>query len=286
MRAAALLLCLLAPAARAACSLAPHVNVAVYAVEGAGGAGENSVAWTRAFFTWLSAANPALTVGYFTSAHELAGYPSPGSCALTSLPALKLWVQPGGSADNQTAALGPGGRDNILDFADTAQGHVLGTCAGFYYLAGTYWWYRDFYPNAWSPHYFPTVEGPITAIAAYPAYAPVGLDDGRTVLYWGGPTLGMQDTAASVPNGGQRLASFATPLLPQPLGAAYAYRGAHVRALLSTAHPEAVAGSGIACQPPLPPGCITPAQQLQNWQWLAAQLNALLGENYAIPTRL
>lgn len=269
----------------AACSLTSSVNIAVYASEDAGGAGSNSVAWTRSFFTWLQGANPGLDVQYITNASEIADYYTTG-CSLRAFKSLHLWVQPGGSADNQSLSLGPGGRDNILDFADSAQGHVLATCAGFYLLAGSYWWYGDFFPLAWAPHFFPTVEGPISAIAAYPAYAPVQLTDGRTVLYWGGPTLGMKDTAPSVPNGGRELAAFDSPLLDRPLGAAYVYRGAHVRALFSTAHPEAVAGQGIACPPPLPAGCFTPQQQLANWQWLALQLNDLTGQGYSIPTHL
>ena len=96
----------------------------------------------------------------------------------------------------------------------------------------------------------------------------------------------MKDTASSIPNGGTELVAFDTPLLENPLGAAYSYTGAHVKALFSTAHPEAVAGSGITCQPPLPLGCITPTQQLENWQWLGNQVNALLGETYVIPTKL
>jgi hypothetical protein len=47
-----------------------------------------------------------------------------------------LWVQPGGSSDNQTLALGPGGRDNILNFAAKNGRSVYATCAGYYYSAG------------------------------------------------------------------------------------------------------------------------------------------------------
>ncbi len=131
------------------------------------------------------------------------------------------------------------------------------------------------------------MEGPIKPIAVYPDYAPVQLDDGRTVMYWGGPVLGLNHTsAAGVPNGATTLASFDSPLLTAPLGAAYRYRGAYINALFSSPHPEAVAGSGISCAPPLPAGCITPAQQLANWQWIARELNDLLETAYVIPTKL
>ena len=96
-----------------------------------------------------------------------------------------MWVQPGGSSDNQTLALGPRGRDNILNFAARSGASVYATCAGYYYsagaeprrrcrcfamtisstLAGSYWWFDKFYPSAWMMHLWPTVEGPISPIA-------------------------------------------------------------------------------------------------------------------------
>lgn len=276
---------LLVPNALALCSLKKDVVVAVYAEEGWGGAGTNSVAWTKAFFSWWSSPNPTLIVDFVTNAKDIANYYTDGCQLATGFPNLKLWVQPGGSADNFSTSLGPGGRDNLLDFAASANGHYMGTCAGMYFAAGTYWWFDSFYPEAWMPHWFPTLEGPLYPIAVYPDFAPVALSDGRTVLYWGGPVLGYNHTTASVPNGAIVLANYNSPKVA-PLGAAYTYAGAHIKALLNSAHPEAVAGSGIACQPPLPPGCITQEQQLQNWQWLAQQINALLGERWIVPSSL
>ena len=196
------LLCLL-PAAAALCDLKRNAVVAVYAATGAGGVGDNSAAWTRAFFTWFSAPNPSLVVDYIVEPKDIANYYSDGCQLATGFPSLLLWVQPGGSADNYSASLGPGGRDNILDFAASKNGHVMGTCAGFYYAAGTYWWFDDFYPEAWMPHWFPTVEGPLSPIAVYPNYAPVQLSDGRTVIYWGGvrfatPALSSNNSAPSL----------------------------------------------------------------------------------------
>jgi hypothetical protein len=106
-------------------------------------------------------------------------------CDLQAFPRLRLWVQPGGSSDNQTLAIGPKGRDNILNFAARSGASVYATCAGYYYsagaelrrrcsrfampmsstLAGSYWWFEKFYPSAWMMHLWPTVEGPISPIA-------------------------------------------------------------------------------------------------------------------------
>ena len=105
--------------------------------------------------------------------------------------------------------------------------------------------------------------------------------------YWGGPTIGYNSTGKAVPNGARVLASFTGGApLPAALPAAIAYEGRYVRALFNSPHPEAQAGVGLTCAPPLPRGCITPAQQLANWRWLAEQLNALLGEAWVVPTKL
>ena len=272
-------------AVSAKCSLSSDVDVVVYSATGEGGVGDNSDRWTRMFFSWLSNANSGLKVEFVVDPREISAYYTDG-CKLRDFTSLKLWVSPGGSADNQTASLGPGGRDNILDFADTPQGHIMATCAGFYYMAGSYWWYNEFFPINWAPHFWPTVEGPISDIAAYPLYSPVKLSDGRTVLYWGGPTIGMNNTAGAVPNGGVELVAFDAPFLPRSLGAAFSYVGAHVKALFNSPHPEAVAGSGISCSPPLPSGCITSQDQLANWKWLAAAVNSLTGEKWIIPDKL
>lgn len=57
-------------------------------------------------------------------------------------------------------------------------------------------------------HWYPTVEGPITAVAAYPAYAPTDIvvDEGgggapqtHRMVYWGGPASGLNYTTAKVP---------------------------------------------------------------------------------------
>ena len=96
----------------------------------------------------------------------------------------------------------------------------------------------------------------------------------------------MNNTAGAVPNAGVELVAFDAPFRPRSLGAAFSYVGAHVKALFNSPHPEAVAGSGISCSPPLPSGCITSQDQLTNWKWLAAAVNSLTGEKWIIPDKL
>lgn len=288
-----LLLLAVAQPAMAACRLSSQADVVVYVGEGVG---PFSQAWTRAFFSWLSAANPGLVVSY-AEADDLNSFIDGSACVLAdgqAFPDLRLWVQPGGAADNQSAALGPAGRDNLLNFAATDRGHYMGTCAGQYFAAGSYWWAEQdeplpgrFFANAWQAHWIPTVEGPLKAIANYPDYAPTLLSNGLTQIYWGGPARGALATAAANPNGGTVLSNFTDPALPAGVAATWTYTGAFVRALLNSPHPEAQAGVGLSCAPPLPPGCITEAQQLANWRDLAANINALVeGWAWVIPTSL
>lgn len=271
------------------CSLRKDAVIAVYADVASGGVGPDSDTWTRAFFSWWSAANANdLVVDYITRSADLGNYYTDGCQLSSGFPALRLYVQPGGDASNASSALGPGGRDNILDFAASSRTRAyMGTCAGFYYAAGTWWWNGVFAPMAWTPHWFPTVEGPINAIARYPAYAPTKLSDGSTMLYFGGPAYGLSNATGSVlPAGVTVLATFDAPGVPAGVPAVLTYEGPYARLLLNSVHPEAMAGVNIACEAPAPPGCITAQQQLSNWRALANNINAFLGTNYVVPTSL
>ena len=275
-----LLVLLLAPSARAACPITDATVVAAY-VDTDGGVGTHSAAWTKRFFAWWAPGGGAPdAVAFFDRAADLAG------CrALATYDGLLLWVQPGGEADNQSTALGPAGRDNILDFAASAHGHIYATCAGWYYSAGTYWWFGDFFPRAWMPHWWPTVEGPISAIAVYPLYAPAALSNGLTAIYYGGPCMGCANTSSALPPGAEALAYFDMPGVPKDTPAMVRYRGEYINAFFSSPHPEATSDD-LTCAPPLPPGCITPEQQLANWQFIAATLNEMMGTDFPVPTKL
>ena len=263
--------------AAAACPLTDATVVAAYA-DVNGGVGPHSAMWTKAFFAWWDL--PAGSVAYVETASDLT------ACRpLASYSGLLLWVQPGGEADNQSVALGPAGRDNILDFAASDHGHIYATCAGWYFSAGTYWWFGDFFPRAWMPHWWPTVEGPISAIAVYPLYAPAKLSNGLTAIYYGGPCNGCANTSAALPPGAEALAYFDMPGVPKNAAAIVRYRGEFVNALFSSPHPEATSDD-LTCAPPAPPGCITAAQQLANWQFIANALNEMLGTSYPVPSTL
>lgn len=180
---------------------------------------------------------------------------------------------------------GPLGRDNLLNYlAGSSTAHYMGTCAGAYYASGTYWWQGEYYGDFYfTPHLFPTVEGPISAIAQYPLYAPTTVtlattEANLTMVYYGGPASGLEHTTNSVP--GVVLSRYAD--VPGGIPAAVT----HGKLLLNSPHPEAVAGVHLQCSAPLPPGCITSVQQLANWQWLASEINAFLGTSWVVPTDL
>jgi len=63
------------------------------------------------------------------------------------------------------------------------------------------------------------------------------------------------------------------------------YTGEYIDALFMSPHPEATADD-LTCPPPAPPGCITAAEQLANWQFIATELNAMLGTDFPVPTAL
>jgi hypothetical protein len=281
-RVALLCLAALGGTARAACPLSRDTVIAVYA-DTDGGVGTHSALWTKAFYSWWTL--PAGSVAYFEKAGDLA------DCRpLSSYEGLLLWTQPGGEANNQSVALGPAGRDNILDFAASSHGHVYATCAGWYWATGQYWWYGGFFPSAWMPHWWPTVEGPITAIAAYPLYAPAKLSvvaggSSLTAIYYGGPCMGCVNTTAALPPGAEALAYFDMPNVPKNVPAIVRYRGEFINALFSSPHPEATA-TDLPCDPPAPPNCITADEQLSNWRFLASTLNEMLGTSYPVPTGL
>ena len=87
-------LCLLflavARPALAACRLSPDADVVVYV---GAGVGPYSQTWTRAFFAWLSAANPDLVVSY-AEADDLNAYYDGSACVLADGDAF-LSIEPG-----------------------------------------------------------------------------------------------------------------------------------------------------------------------------------------------
>jgi hypothetical protein len=215
------------------------------------------------FLEWWKSYNPKLAYA------ELSGDDLKKNCTLANYQKLKLYIQPGGNAYEQQLRLAAEGKANISNFIDRG-GAYLGICAGFYYAARAYYWQGARY--AW-PHLlgrFPEVEGSITDIADYdkaPGYRMTGVSGGLSMLYWGGPTLGLKHTP---PNNTGIVLLHLTDL-PSQLPAAIQYNNM----LLLSTHPEAYENTGFSG--------LTPAQRVQNYRWLASAINGVAGTQWLLP---
>ena len=97
--------------------------------------------------------------------------------------------------------------------------------------------------------------------------------------------MGTVNTTAVLPPGAEALAFFDMPGVPADTPAVVLYRGRYVQALFASPHPEATA-TDLTCPPPAPPGCITEAQQLANWRFIADSLNELMATDFPVPAVL
>ena len=182
-----------------ACPLRDDTNV-VYSV--ATGVGAASRVWVEDFLWWWASANPDGALRY--QALDEAGLQA---CALVQFPALKLFVNPGGNAYNQLAALGKIGVNNVREYVrrDTAPAAYAGFCAGAYMAAHDYIWeskyegvdYLAFQldpPFSFFPH---TVEGSLVDLTDDQfgdqfgnPFRVVNVSNGHKMLYYGGSSFG------------------------------------------------------------------------------------------------
>jgi hypothetical protein len=241
----------------------PITSSTIFAVYNGSGVATDCELWTQAFFDWWKTAAPTISYVKLTATNVKS------DCILTNYPNLKLYVQPGGNAFFQQKFLAQAGKDNIVNFINSAGGRYMGTCAGFYYAATTYYWEGKFYDHPYLLGVCPTNEGSIHEIAEYPDWAITRVSSGNDMIYFGGPTYGYQYTSAATAPG-TTILTFTTPSSVNGLLA-----GAKTSdLLLLTVHPEAynyvVEG-------------LTDAQILANYRWLAGQINTFLGTSFAIP---
>jgi hypothetical protein len=246
-----------------ACPINSSTDIAVYGQTGTGGVGDLSRSWMVHFFDWWKAQDASVDYAILDAADVKS------DCVLTSYPNLKLYVEPGGDAYKQQKALGAAGKSNILGFIDSGKAY-LGTCAGFYYAAGDYYWQGSYYDWPYLLGRFPTVEGSITSIADYegePPYAVTTLANGHHALYYGGPTRGWSQTPATHP--GTAMSSFAS--IPGNLPAVIM----NDNMLLTSVHLEAYENDGFSG--------LTTAQRVENYKWLASMINDAANTTFYVP---
>ena len=285
------LLLLLCSTAEAKCRIKPSTTVAYY---GGHGATSDCQSWEDHFFSWWATAEPRVV-------HAKVLPSELKECDDLAQTNVTLWVQPGGNAYDQQASLGAEGKANLLRFIRAGQGQqqgerstYLGTCAGFFLTASSYWWegQQFSWPNMLG--ITPELEGSITTIwddATPPGYVVTnvthldgleGLDGSAAssklsmrALYWGGPTRGWKKTPASPPLPGTKVLEFAS--IPGDLPAGVL----HENVLLLSVHLEA-----FPHNPPAPANTLTEAETLVNYRTRAALINRATGANWKIPTAL
>ena len=250
------------PGGTTTCPIASGTDFAVYGQTFKGGVGTSSRSWMAHFFAWWQTQDSGVDYLFLTAAQAQA-------CTnlKTSYPNLKMWVQPGGNAYDQQAALGAAGKSNISGFISQG-GAYLGVCAGAYYAAHEYWWEGKYYahPNLLSAFPVP-LEGAISSIAPWPGYALTALSNGRNAIYYGGPTIGLRYTSALA---GTTLASFAG--IDGNLPAVIVYNN---RMLLTSVHLEAFENDGISG--------LSTADRMENYKYLANLINDVAGTTFKVP---
>lgn len=255
-----------------ACPISSTTDVVIY--HGNGPTAECKT-WESDFYAWMGMEVATLT------ATQMKNNACGGSMAKFGV---KIFGMPGGNAYNTQESIEDTGKANILKFID-AGGMYVGTCAGFYLAASSYFWQEgesgggEFaWPNMLGR--FPEVEGSITDImddAESPGYKLTGIDNGLKAIYWGGPTMGWRRTKASQTPGTvlARYADVAGDLL-----AAVHVNDDNGNLLLFSAHFEAEVGIGIKHTG------LTSDMQLANWQYRAKQISAAANLDFVVPTSL
>lgn len=246
-----------------ACPIGPNTDFAIYGQTLKGGVGSSSRSWMGHFFGWWKSQDSTVDYLFLTAAEAQA-------CTniKTKYPNLKMWVQPGGNAYDQQTALGATGKANIGGYI-TAGGKYFGVCAGAYYAARDYWWEGKYYahPNLLGA-YPVALEGAISSIAPWPGYAMTTLSNGRNTIYYGGPTIGLQNTnlAALI---GSTDASFAG------IGGNLPAVITTNQLLLTSVHLEAFENDGITG--------LSVQDRTENYKYLATLINRVAGTNFRVP---
>lgn len=224
------------------------------------GATSLSQSWMVHFLDWWKAADPS--IDYMDlSAKQVA------ACDLSSYPDLDMYIQPGGDAYLAQRWIGDSGKSRINTFLNSG-GSYFGACAGWYYAAGDYVWQDNYYDHANLLGAYPApVEGSIREIADYDAgsgYTVTQLDNGHTVMYWGGPTVGYEytDTLAGV------------------VDSRFQYRGlpavvSYNNMLLTSVHLEAYENDGFTG--------LSTTDRKANYRYLARMINAVAGTEFVVP---
>ena len=305
----ALLVSCVATEAPSACPVTSSHAVVYSKASGVGGA---SVLWVEDFLWWLKqAADADADAAPFSYIGLVEGEIQ--ACDFASFPNLRLYINPGGNAYNQLAALNVSGTANIKAFvtrnASRGASAYAGFCAGAYMASENYLWetmfegggYFDFRKNpplGLFPH---TVEGSLVDINddQYSdqfghKYRAVNVSNGHTMVYFGGSSFGF--------NGAEDISNPESPQYDKVLEVLlyyqdfYGYKTVNLPAawryknmLLTSIHAEADnctqdrENAETADCPAQDDAWLTEAEILRNRAWLVKQINAVAGTKLVMP---
>jgi len=262
------------------CPLAASTNVVVLA-DTAAGVGHYSAQWEQQFWSWWQTEDGSV-VPQFVSKDELL------SCSARELLAAGTYVQPGGNAYEYSNSLGQPGQALLRAFV-AGGGLYVGTCAGWYYASPGYYWEMDTTYSDRGFWQYPTllgvfgsvVEGSIAEIVDMEG--PEGVFEGETetsvsvvggathtAAYFGGPTLGLHQTAypPELPRGTTVHASFAA--LPRKNPAIVTVQTPGRRLALFSVHLEAWEGLG---------NNVTTPQRKENYELRRDVISGMMAES-------
>ena len=295
--------------APSSCPVTASHAVVYSKAKGVGGA---SILWVEDLLWWLKqAADADADAAPFSYIGLVEGEIQ--ACDLASFPNLRLYINPGGNAYNQLAALNVSGTENIKAFmtrpAAKGASAYAGFCAGAYLASESYLWetmfegggYFDFRNNpplGLFPH---TVEGSLIDINddQYSdqfghKYRAVNVSNGHKMVYFGGSSFGF--------NGAEDFSNPDSPQYDKELEVLlyyqdfYGYKTVNLPAawryknlLLTSIHAEAdnctqdreVAETGDC--PAQGDAWLTEAEILRNRAWLVNQINAVAGTKLVVP---
>jgi len=258
------ILVMAAPKWKQTCPIKADTNVVFYGETGFGGVGAPSKSWMIHFLDWWQQQDSSVNYVELSSSDVIS------KCDLSSFPSLKLYIQPGGDAYYMQNKLGSEGKNNILSYLNSG-GSYFGACAGWYYTANDYVWQGEYYNHPDMLDFYPaTVEGSITSIADYegnPDHKVTSLSTGFNAIYYGGPTIGWQNTQGPAP--GTTEATFTD--ISGDLPAVVKYNNA----LLTSVHLEAYENDGITG--------LTTEDRIENYKYLGNLLNEVAGTNFYVP---
>lgn len=240
------------------CPITQDTDIVFYGENAFSAVGDLSESWITHFLNWWNAQDNDFQYLELSTDDVI-------NCNFDDYPNLKVYIQPGGNAYQQQRYLGSEGKQNLINYINSGKGYV-GICAGYYYVAGDYYWEGSYYDHSDLLGIYPTLEGSIQEIADYPDYSMTSLDNGFNAIYYGGPTIGYEQTSINSVLG--------------IIDSSFNYRNLPAviknnNMLLTSVHLEAYENDGITG--------LTTEDRTENYKYLANLINEVSETTFNVP---